>query len=802
MSRSFIKLAIRNIRKNLIHSIINLVGLTVGFSACMIAAMIIWNALSYDRQWTNSRELYRILTIDQSGKTADRNVNTLTGLGPALKQNFPSIIEFCRLRNVRMNLAIDSSDGGIWSNCLASDPGILKMLDINILEGNPGQLIDAYPNLIISQRLKDILFHNSDPIGKKIIRTSDYNVPYEGKKKQYIITGVMKDLPENSHFFADALLLDGPWPGENDLGNSFGTVMQQYILIRPRTDVSSLTTNINDWYIHLRGKDASSTLFFQPITSINLHPEIGNDPDTAGSMHNIYIYLGIAALLIIIVSFNYTNLSLAISLQRIPAFGIRSVLGATRSQIILQSLTESFIFFLIAFAAAFLIFLLSLGPTGRFIGHALTLSGVQYTLLFLLCAGILLTIVIGSGFYPAWILSRINPAKTIRGNFIKLLNTNHIRKVLIVGQFAIAIILFIFISTVRKQLSFIDHKDLGFDKDNLLCIDNNVWGTKGTAFKQEVLRLPGITAACISSWNPALGQGYMSTAVNDQKDSAKKIKIWYISGDQDLLPTLRFHLLKGDSLRDKAPDTLHHAANFSGNNTDPILITDYTANLFDIRNLNVPVSLLQGKPSGIVANFNNGSLHFPITPCVITDVFDPPRGYMLIRTTGPANKQLPDQLRHLWRQFYPAKILEFSWISDSLAQQYSSEQKLQASFTSLGWLSILLACLGLFGLVSFSVNNRSKEIGIRKALGASASAIIFMISDAYFKLILIAIVIASPIALWIGSAWLSDFAYHIDLTWGMFVIVWLLIFLLVLSTLYITVARTALQKPAVGLRME
>jgi putative ABC transport system permease protein len=175
---------------------------------------------------------------------------------------------------------------------------------------------------------------------------------------------------------------------------------------------------------------------------------------------------------------------------------------------------------------------------------------------------------------------------------------------------------------------------------------------------------------------------------------------------------------------------------------------------------------------------------------------------MLIRTTGQTNRQLPDQLYRLWRNFYPGKILEFNWISDSLAKQYANEEKLQASFTSLGWLSIVLACLGLFGLVFFAVNNRTKEIGIRKALGASAPEIIFLISKSYLKLILIAITIASPIALWIGSSWLSGFAYHVDLSWEMFVFVWLLIFVLGLSTLSITAARAALRKPALALRTE
>jgi putative ABC transport system permease protein len=428
------------------------------------------------------------------------------------------------------------------------------------------------------------------------------------------------------------------------------------------------------------------------------------------------------------------------------------------------------------------------------VGHPLTLTSGQGIVLFCLSALILLTITITSGCYPAWQLSRVNPALTVRGNITKFANTGLIKKILTVGQFAIAIVLFIFIATVSEQLIFINQKDLGFDKGNLLCIDNNNWGTKSQAFKQGLLEIAGVTSVSISTWNPARGQGYMSTEVNDSKDSAEKIRIWYISGDHDLALTLKLQLIEGDSLRDQPPDT--------GVDIQPVLITEYTAKLFGIKSLNEPNPILRGKPVGILKNFNNGSLRYPTTPCVINVLPSPTRGYILLRTTGLTNLQLPDRLRRLWRQFYPEKLLQFNWISDSLALQYSEEARLQKRFSVLALLSLLLTLLGLFGQVAYSVDQRVKEIGIRKALGAPVSGILLLISGKYIKLIGVAIAIASPIALWISSAWLREYAYRINLTWETFVSVWLLIFSVALLTLALSSVRTAAQKPAIALRVE
>jgi putative ABC transport system permease protein len=791
MLRSLFNVTIRHISRNAAHSVINLFGLTIGFSACMLVTAIVWNGLSYDRQWSHRHELYRVMTASNDGKVINHDFNIPTGLGPALKQNFPQVADYCRLRNTIMNLAAGKSQQGVSANCLTGDPSVLHMLDIHILEGNPRQWVNGYPNLIISRQLKDELFPDTDPIGKIVTRTSDYSMPYEGKKKQYVITGVMENLPTNSHFFAGALLLDGPWPGENDLTAGFGTALPQYILVKPGTDMPSFTARVNDWYAHFSGNQNTTgfTFFFQPLTSIHLHPEIGNDPDTTGSLHNICIYIGIAVLIMIIVSFNYVNLSLAISIQKIQQIGIRSVLGANRFQIIFQSLSESILFFLISFTAASILFALFLGPAGKFVGHSLTLSTAQYILLYLFSGLLLLIIITGCGFYPAWLLARINPVLAIRGSFIRIMDTGFIRKTLITGQFIISIVIFIFMFVVRRQLEFLNHKDLGFDKNNLLCIDNNAWGTKGHAFKQELLKIAGVTNVSISSWNPSLGEGSMSMDVDDKKDSAKKIRIWYIGGDYDLTSTLKFQLIKGNSLSDRYADS-----------SNPLLITAYTASLLGVKDLNYTSSILQGKPIGVLKDFNNGSLRYAMTPCVVTDIPSPGYGYMLIRTSGQTNKQLPDRLKELWRQFYPDKLLQFSWISESLSLQYAEEERLQKCFSTLGLLSIFLACLGLFGLVSFSVDLRVREIGIRKAMGAPASRIIILLSGSYLRLVLIAIAIASPIALWIGTVWLREFAYRIGLTWGMFVIVWLFIFCLAMLTLGLKVGRAALQNPVIALR--
>ncbi|HWB27245.1 MAG TPA: FtsX-like permease family protein [Chitinophagaceae bacterium] len=809
MFKNYLRTSVRNLLRNRLYSGINIAGLTIGLTACLLVATVVINDLSYDKQWKNAKDIYRIISINNNTKGGEeRFPSSFTGLGPALKRNFPEVRDYCRMSVREERLQVGADKDGVKMNILSAEPSVWAVLDFTVTEGAPRQFVKGYSNLVITKKFKQQYFSNTDPVGK-IVK----NLPSFGDTKQYLITGVINDIPSNTHLYADAMLIHEFRPTDNELyKQEYGSFYQQYLLLRPGTNMQAFTNKVNNWYANdFVGKKATYSYSFQPITDVYLRSTEFAESVARGSIQNVYIFSGVAILLLLIACINFINLTTARALKRVRETGIRKVLGADKKQLVGQFLFESLLFFCIAFLLSLLLYNLFIPSVETFLARKLALSLTHNLLLLGVASGIMLLVSLFTGLYPAFVLSRPKPAIVLKNKLANSAGVGFLRKSLVTVQFVISIVILISAVIVQNQLHFLTNKDLGFDKNNLFKTDFTSWETKGDAFKQAVLQLPEVQSVSLAGWAPSLGGGSMSAEVEDPKDPKTKIKEWYISGDIDLAATLKLQLQQGrylnpafatdmpntDSLMEKDFTKMEEVQK-----TQPVLITAYTAKLLGIHELNKPVKGVQGIPVGILKDFNNESLKEKMKPCIVRAAGGVQYGYMLVRVRHGADKAFMEKYHTLWQKFYPSKVLQFDWVDNLLDAQYKSEQKLQQLVTFFSYLAVFLACLGLFGLTTFTAEQRVKEIGIRKVIGATVFNITSLLSVDFLKLVLLAVVIASPVSAWLMNNWLQNFAYRINIEWWVFAVVGIGALLMAFATISFKAIKAAMANPAESLRAE
>ena len=807
MIKNYFKIAWRSLWKHKAYSLINIVGLSIGLTACLIVATVVFDELSYDHQWKKADDIYRVLSTGNDVKGDAPMPVAFGGLGPTLKRTFPEIDDYCRMSVSKERLQLNNNKEGIAFQNLIAESSVWNVLDFDVIQGNPKKYVKGYANLVITQKIKQQYLPNQNPIGKII-----YSQPEYGKPQPFLITGVINSIPQNTHLRADFITIveyresDNLLPKKGD-GYSF---YPQYILLKHGTQAKEFAAKVNKWYAKLPiAQSANYAFSFQPIKDVYLRSDFNGVQAVHGSITNVYIFAGVAALLLIIACINFINLTVSRVFNRSKETGIRKVLGAQKMQLIIRFLSESLIFFIISFALAILLYPFFLKPVETYLGHQLVLNLYSKSFLIIaVCCVFLVSLL--TGLYPAWFLSRPKPIVILRNRIASDVQLNFLKKGLVVGQFVISVTIIMAAIIVHNQLGFINKKDLGFDKNNLLNISYTSWGESGAAFKQAVKQLPGVQSVSISNWYPACGgPGDMSRNVSipGQKD---KLQVNYIEADADLPVTLGLRIRSGRLFNPQlATDAMDPDSSMMG--TSPatkaqmkarsLLATNYTAGLLGMK-VNKPVADVDGMPVGVVEDFNSESLHSKLQPTLIQAITNPKYGNMLIRVKPGFEKQALTGINAAYKSFYPEKTFKYDWINDLVNDQYKAEYKLQQLFTCFSLLIIFLACLGLFGLVSFTAEQRVKEIGIRKVLGASISNIITLISKDYLGLVIVSIVIASPIAWYAMNKWLQDFAYRVSIQWWVFAITGILALLIAFVTVSFQSVNAALANPVKSLRSE
>lgn len=806
MIRNYFKTAWRTLTRNRVYSLITLLGLTIGLSAFLIVSTVVVDDLSYDRQWSRGERIFRVVSIDQmGGGMFNKNESSYTGMLTHLKTGFPEVETGSRISSFDLRLKLNDADG-VNTAVIRADSTLWEMLDLEILEGTPKIMVQGTRNIVITESYRDKYFSKTDPVGKTI-----YDIPsFTSESTAYLITGVIRDLPVNSVFRADVLALSRP--SEQTLkSGGFRGYSKNYVLLKPGADISALTRKVNDLAKDFDIGRNVTEYEFQPLKEVYLYSDFAAGQSVKGDIKNTWIFSGVAVLLLIIACVNFVNLSSARAVYRLKEAGMRKILGADKGRIISQFLTESFLFFAIASLFACMIYAVGLPRLENFAEHRFTLTLFSD---FRWAGGAGLLVILLSmltGIYPALIIAGFKTSDTLKGHTGGGGSQNLVRKALVTGQFALSIMVLIGLIVVRMQVNYWNDKDLGFNKSNLLSIDFTAWEGKGQTFKNELLRQTGIESASIANWIPSRGPGSMSRKIQDPQNPNKSLQINYINGDADLAKTLGLKLEEGrllgnslsyDQLNTDQVMQMDSAEAMNAYLNQSTLVTAFAAKTLGIKDLEVPDRRIPSRPVGIVKDFHNESLKNPLQPTFISAETSSDYGGMLIRVAPGHAQQAGEAAQRLWKQFYPGKYLEMNWVDELLAKQYRTESRLLGLFSFFSGLSMFLAALGIFGLVTQALAQRVKEIGIRKVLGAPVHSIVRLFSVDFLKLVLIAVLVASPLSWWLMNRWLADFSYRISLHWGVIALAGGTAVLVAFLTISVQTIKAAMGNPVKALRSE
>lgn len=798
MIKNHLKTAWRTLMHNRIYSLSNLIGLTIALLVFMLISSLVIDQLSYDRQWSNSDELYRIrLVPKETQKGVTYNISEAPeGISEVIKANFPEILGYTAINNLSPRLTIDKLSKQVAEiSTLETDSGFFNLFDTHVIAGNPKQTIAGAKNITLTASAVQKYFG-----GKQVLGNTFYSKPQEGEPEAYYVNAIIKDLPYNSSFQAEAFVL---MPKMNEFNPATtGSLQTQILLLKRTADIPSLSNKINTWYNAQKLNDWAKghNLLIEPIKDIHLRSVTGWETP----MQDIFLLAGIAFLILLLVSINYINLSFAHALKRTQQIGIRKVMGANKKHLIGQMGMETILLFGASFLIAFFSYLIIIPAFERYLEHPLTMTYHHSPLMFF---GLLFTwLSLGwlCSLFPALSLSKTKPSLELRKqlSFLKLPLNIGFTKVLVVIQFAIAILVAICMMSMRAQLHYLNHKDLGYEPKNLLAIDYTSWEGKAGIFKQELLKNSYITSVSLASWTPFTGSVDF-IFVKDPNNAKEDIPVVFHYGDYDYIKTMGIKLLSGRPLSaDYALDIPHSDSLHAGQPVlTNMLISEQTAQRLALH-LNEASDLLRNTAVGIFKDFNGASLKFPIGLAAIKAQKEWEGGCMLIRVEDGKKKEVLALVNATWNKFFPNRVSRINWLEDQVQNQYNSEKKQYQQLALFTGSSILIAILGIFGIAIYTLERRVNEIGIRKALGASANSIAYMISKSFILLLLISILVAFPIAWWFMHKWLENFAYHIDVPIPIFLFTGLSIGLTTLAVISIRVFQTAELNPVDSLRDE
>jgi putative ABC transport system permease protein len=799
MFKNYFKTAFRNLRKNKLYSVINVLGLTVGLAACLLIGVYIQQELSYDQFNLNSERIVRATMEYKQAGTVSLTANTGTKPGPQFKRTFPSIEEYARTF-ISHNVIKYGDKAFDEPRILYADEPFFKIFSFHIVEGNPATALDAPDKMVMTKSMVKKYFGNEDPLNKTLTSGG----------KDFTISAVCEDAPQNSQIKFDFVtqfanlgngVKDETWWTANWI---------TYFLLKNKKDIPQLQQQISSYMktpevraeARLEGTDYL-TYHLEPLTKVHLYSKLpGFEPNS--SITYIYMLALIALLILVIACANYTNLATAQSAGRSGEIGMRKVMGASKRQVFFQFISESSV---ITFLAAGLAFLLSV----FLIPYFNEITGKHFTPDILMqpapvIALILFTIVVSffAGLYPALVLSGMQVMGVLKKGFSFTGGNNLLRKSLIVGQFGISIFLIIYTVIILQQMHFVQTKNLGYDKDHIVVLP--IAGNMLKNFenlKSAFAQVPGVEAITASYQTPEnvqWGDGITAIDENGKHD----ISLNAMPVDLDFTKTMKMQMIAGRDFQQSdfgMMDTSNNDANFQ----QPFIINETLAKRIGwTPEEAIGKTIYKGDTGivmGVVKDFNFTSLHDPIGPMLIFLGRNYSRDYM-VRINGNNTKQTVAGLETAWKQRLPERPFNYHFLDEDYNKLYLSEQKMSELFGVAAALAIVLACLGLFGLAAFTTVQRTKEIGIRRVLGANISSITLLIARNFLELIGVAILIAIPLAWWAGNKWLQDFAYRINISAYVFLIVALVTALIALGTVSYHSVKTALTNPVKSLRSE
>lgn len=797
MLKNLITIAVRNLLRQKGFSLINIFGLTIGLTASALIILYILHELGYDRFHENADRIYRIaIKSEISGQHLDVAVSS-PPFGPALKADYPEIVDYTRI-DIYRNALLSVGDRKFFEDdILFADSSFFRMFTVPMIHGNPATALDAPRSIVLTESLAEKYFGDEPAVGRSL-RFND--------QMDMTVTGVCHDYPDNSHLRFSSIIsfsTFGEIRGEHWFGAWGNLSIHTYILLDEENSAPSLQSKMPDFlqkYVAeaLEESNVRFDPYLQPLTSIHLHSDLMAEIGDNSDINYIYLLIAITLFILVLAGINFMNLSTARSANRAREVGIRKVLGSVRRSLVAQFIGESIIISLISLFITFILIELVLPEFNSITGKDLDMKYIldwQITLGF-----VLLAIIVGifAGSYPAFYLSSFNPISVLQSRMKAGRSGSLLRNILVFAQFSISIALIIGTVILYNQLRYIQDRDLGFDKDNVIVIAlrNDETRENAHVMKENYLENPDVLGACLSSGFPG-GEISGTSYFPEGFGFTDPWLIYGFSTDPDMMDnTLKMRIIQGRNLRSDLPtdstavlinETLLAMLGWE----DPIgkaIVTDR----LDSTILRIV---------GVVQDFHNQSLHQKINPIMIQYLRELP-GYLLVKTRTMDTRDVLPELEAAWEEVNPDMPFDYQYLDSRIAQFYEYEKKMGEIMVYFTIFALFIAVLGLYGLASYMAEQRTKEIGIRKAMGSSTWLISFILSRDFARPVLLANLVAWPMAWLIMGRWLQEFSYQTEIRYWIFIVSGLLALLIAVVTVNIQTIRASSFNPVDALRYE
>ena len=808
-----LKIAFRNLFKRKGYNFLNIIGLTIGITCCLLIFQYVNYERSYDNFEKDAGNIFRLrLDSYQQGKLAWQSATSYPAFGPTMKRDFPEVEDYARI--IDANLLLSNEERNVKfkeEKGYYADPQFISMFNVQLLDGNAKTALNAPDKILLSETSAKKYFGNDNPVGKHLVyRDPSYTRTLE-------VTGVFKSFPQNSHLAIDHLvsystlgsILRFYGDTSNATETSFGWYdFYTYLKLRPGTNLAKFEAkfpafcdkyiNNNEWN---KKNNVRSAIYIIPLQDIHLYSNYNQEAEVNGSGQSVSFLFLIAFFIIAIAWINYINLATARSIERAKEVGIRKVVGAARSSLVKQFLAENLLLNIIALLLG-IILVFVLTPlfnqfTGRTEHTGFTLSK-EYCLIFLsvFLGGSLL-----SGIYPALVLSGYKPVIVLKGLFKNSNRGQLLRKGLIVTQFATSVVLIAGTIIVYQQVSYMRKQNIGVNINQTLVlkgaesVTDSVYQNVYQPFKTDLLKIPGVKNVAASS--SVMGKEiYWTNGTRLLKPNAQSVTLYNMGIDYDFIPSYELKTLAGRSFS-KDFKTDEQSIILNEKAAQLLGLTDYnkavTTKLFSAGDT---VNLL-----GIVANYNHQGLKKAIDPMVFRLTPNTRDSYSL-KIESKNMQSTIAAVQKVWNKYFPSDPFNYFFLDDFFNQQYKADQQFGKVFGLFAFLAIIIACFGLLGLSAYNVLQRTKEIGIRKILGASTENLLYLLSKDFLVLVIISFVIAIPVSWYVMHGWLQNFAYRINIFWWVFAIAGITALFIALITISFQAIKAAVANPVKSLRTE
>ena len=785
MFNNYLKIAWRNIRRNKIYSIISITGLTLGMTCCIVVALFVNRELSVDRFHKNAHRIYRLCYTLKKGRYEKNLAIAGTRATQSVAEQLPEVETYVRLIwHYRQPIKVENKKFRV--DIHYADADFFSVFSFPLIKGDPKTVLKDPYSVVITPELAERYFGSEDPIGQTIKLE---------KTQQYLkVTGIMKKMPRNTHLKSDFIV-------SFDRAEKFAkSICYAYLLFNSEIDKVEIEKKINKILENMSDAKRSKHYFLQPLTSIYLAPKMGLDTDRHNDVKSL-IFLSLLSLIVMVIScINFINLASARALNRLKEVGIRKVAGARRTEIIKQFITETFLLSSISAVFAVIISQLALSQLSRLSTDffQLKIDFLGSATIYIIVFSIIAIVGLISGIYPALLVASFRPVNVLKSQFSPKARAGLFRKVLIIFQFTISVFSLVAVLVFIYQIHFLANKDLGIRVANILLMDyagDKLLMQKDEIFKHELQKLTAVKNASLNFISPGIDISWGRYIQPEDSEVEIKRKAPFIDVDEDYFKVFDIPLIEGR----------YFSPEFPSDKKEAVIINETASRSFGWENpIGKRIKINNERDFtvvGVVKDFHMESLRKPIRPYIF-NFMNEMRGSIAVHIDPGKVETTIKQIKKIWESIATEQPFTYRFYDEDLNNSYRKEKLMMTTVSAVALLSIVISCLGLFGLAAFSTGRRVKEIGIRKVLGATVTKIVIILSKDFVKLVLIANFISWPIAYFAMNKWLQNFAYRINIGWWIFLLAGVLVLIIALLTVSYQAIRAAMANPVESLRYE